>query len=64
MISAKGGGGLNESNRDRDEEKGINSGNRSRISVLGDDRISREREREEGNELIKKKQIWGGIGKK
>lgn len=37
---------------------------RSRISILDDDRISREREREESNELIKKKQVWGGIGEK
>lgn len=37
---------------------------RPRTSIPDDDRISRESGREGSNELMGKKQVWGGIGKK
>lgn len=37
---------------------------RPRTSIPDDDRISRESGREGSNELMGKKQVWGGIGGK
>lgn len=34
--------------------------NRDRIRILDDDRIGGKGERDESNDMVKQKQIWGG----